>query len=166
VHRYKDGREAHDHIYSIFEYPNGLTATFTSIESNAFDQRYETFFGTKGTLVMYNESEALLFDENTEGQPAATAIEVSKTASGAGVEASETKPANNRTAAPTTPVSGAPNETTRASATELEISGFCSAIRMGTPLRCGPQRAFDSARACIAACETAKSPQTRVPITS
>src|SRR4029079_1511208 len=80
VHRYKDGREAHDHIYSIFEYPNGLTATFTSIESTAFDQRYETFFGTKGTLVMYNESEALLFDETTEGQPAATAIEVSKTA--------------------------------------------------------------------------------------
>jgi predicted dehydrogenase len=166
VHRYQDGREAHDHIYSIFEYPNGLTATFTSIESNAYDQRYETFFGTKGTLVMYNESEALLFDETAAGAPASTAIEVSKTPSGSGVEASETKPANNGPATTATTVSGAPNEGVRASATELEISGFCSAIRVGTPLRCGPEKAFDSARACIAACETAKSPQTRVPITT
>jgi predicted dehydrogenase len=165
VHRYKDGREAHDHIYSIFEYPNGLTATFTSIESNAFDQRYETFFGTKATLVMYNESEALLFDESADGAAAPTAIEVSSTPSGAGVEASETKPANNGPAKATA-VSGGPNEETRASATELEISAFCSAIRVGTPLKCGPERAFDSARACIAACETAKSPQTRVAITT
>jgi len=53
---------------------------------------------------------------------------------------------------------------TRASATELEVSAFCSAIREGTPVRCGVDRAFDSARACIAACETAKAPRTRVAI--
>jgi predicted dehydrogenase len=157
VHRFKDGREAHDHIYSIFEYPNGLTATFTSIESNAFDQRYEAFFGTKATLVMYNETEALLFDEGVDGQEGArsTAVEVSGTPGGAALDASETKPANNAATTartPTRPSDGGE----RASATEQEISSFCAAIRVGAPLRCGPDRAIDSARACIAACEAAK----------
>jgi predicted dehydrogenase len=164
VHRYKDGREAHDHIYSIFEYPNGLTATFTSIESNAFDQRYEMFFGTKATLIMYNESDALLFDESGDGRQ--TSVEVSSAPGGAGVEASETRPANNGPARAVASGGGGPNEEMRASATELEISAFCSAIRTGTPLKCGPDRAFDSARACIAACETAKTPQTRVAIST
>jgi len=164
VHRYKDGREAHDHIYSIFEYPNGLTATFTSIESNAFDQRYEMFFGTKATLIMYNESDALLFDESGDGRQ--TSVEVSSAPGGAGVEASETRPANNGPARAVASGGGGPNEEMRASATELEISAFCSAIRTGTPLKCGPDRAFDSARACIAACETAKTPQTRVVIST
>jgi predicted dehydrogenase len=164
VHRHDDGREAHDHIYSIFEYPRGVTATFTSIESNAFDQRYEMFFGTKATLVMYNESEALLFDEGSDGRQ--TAIDVSSPAGGAGVEASETKPANNGPARTAAAVAAEPNDAARGSATELEISGFCSAIRTGSPLRCGPDRAFDSARACIAACETAKAPTTRVAISA
>jgi predicted dehydrogenase len=154
VHRYQDGREAHDHTYSMFEYPKGLTVTFSSIESNAFDQRYEAFYGRKGTLVMYNESEALLFDEGAAG-PAA-AVEVSGTPGGAGVEASETKPANNASGGARSAVPAAAMEETRASATELEISGFCSAVRSGTPLRCGPDRAMESARACIAACEAAR----------
>jgi predicted dehydrogenase len=155
VHRYKDGREAHDHIYAMFEYPKDLTVTFSSIESNAYDQRYEAFFGTKATLVMYNESEALLFDEGGTG--AATAVEVAGTAGGAGVEASETKPANNASQGARSAVASVDMEGTRASATELEISAFCSAVRVGTPLKCGPDRAFDSARACIAACEAAKA---------
>jgi predicted dehydrogenase len=164
VHRFKDGREAHDHIYSIFEYPNGVTATFTSIESNAFDQRYEAFFGTKATLIMYNESEALLFDEGTEGAPRSTAVEVSGTPGGAAIDASETKPKSNATTAVRR--ASAPDndsEAERESATENEISTFCSAVRVGTPLRCGPDRAFDSARACIAACEAAKQ-KTRLVI--
>jgi predicted dehydrogenase len=164
VHRFKDGREAHDHIYSIFEYPNGLTATFTSIESNAFDQRYEAFFGTKATLVMYNESEALLFDEGGNGQEGArsTAVEVSGTPGGAALDASETKPANNAATAARTPT-GTPDGSERASATEQEISSFCAAVRVGAPIRCGPDRALDSARACIAACEAAKQ-KTRLTI--
>ena len=159
VYRYKDGREAHDHVYAIFEYPHGLTVTFSSIESNAFDQRYEAFFGTKGTLIMYNESEALLFDEGGSDEP--TAVEVSGTPGGAGVEASETKPANNGPAR--TASANAATAATRASATELEISTFCAAVRVGQPLRCGPDRAFDSARACIAATEAAKG-NTRLAI--
>jgi predicted dehydrogenase len=155
VHRYTDGREAHDHIYSMFEYPKGLTVTFSSIESSAFEQRYEAFFGTKGTLVMFNESEALLFDEGDSG--AATGVEVSGTPGRAGVEASETKPAHNATAANASARAAVDMDATRGSATELEISAFCSAVRTGSPLKCGPDRAYNSARACIAACEAAKA---------
>jgi predicted dehydrogenase len=165
VHRFKDGREAHDHVYSIFEYPNGLTATFSSIESNAFDQRYETFFGTKATLIMYNESEALLFNEGAADPEGArtTGVEVSGTRGGAALDASETKPASNATSAASTRAPSSPDGPERASATEQEISGFCAAIRVGSPVRCGPERAFDSARACIAACEAAKQ-STRLTI--
>ena len=30
-----------------------------------------------------------------------------------------------------------------------EVSGFCGAVRTGAPLKCGPERALGSARACI-----------------
>ena len=41
-----------DHVYTTFEYPGGRTATFSSIESNALDDDYEAFFGTKATLIL------------------------------------------------------------------------------------------------------------------
>ena len=154
VHRFKDGREVPDHVYAIFEYPGGVTATFSSVESNAYDQRYEAFFGTKGTLIMYNEAEALFFEEGDGGSGATrtTAVEVSGTPGGAAIDASETRPGNAggaRRAAAAPPAGGgsAPH------AGELEISGFCSAIRTGSPLLCGAEKAIQSAKACIAGVE-------------
>ena len=91
VYRFKDGRELPDHVYATFEYPGGITGTFSSIESNAFDERYEAFFGTKGTLIIRNENEALLFDEGRAGA-AATGVEVAARGPGALLETSETKP--------------------------------------------------------------------------
>jgi hypothetical protein len=43
----------------------------------------------------------------------------------------------------------------RAYALEAEITRFCAAIRTGQPVACGPDKAMDSARACIAATEAA-----------
>jgi predicted dehydrogenase len=147
VYRFKDGRESCDHEYAIWEYPGGVTTTFSSVESNAFDERYEAFFGTKATLIMYNEAEALLFEEGGAGT--STGVEVSNVTGGAVVHASETKPANagaaSRAAAPAASATG------RASATELEISRFCSAVRTGESVACGAERAYESARSCIAA---------------
>jgi hypothetical protein len=101
---------------------------------------------------MHNEVDALLFEEGAAGE-APTAVQVSATASGAAVDASETKPAaaggGTRAAAATT------TSVDRASATEAEVSRFCSAIRTGQPLACGPDKAMASARACIAATEAA-----------
>ena len=150
VYRFKDGREVPDHVFAIFEYPGGVTATFSSVESNAFDQRYEAFYGTKGTLILYNEAEALFFEEGTNGAGRATTVEVSSSLTGAAIDASETKPGNSGAAAK----SAAPTSAAaRVEPGELQISGFCSAIRGGTRLLCGPEKALKSAKACIAGVE-------------
>ena len=171
VQRFKDGRESDDHVYAIFEYASGLTATFSSIESSAFEQHYEAFYGTKATLIMYNESEALLFDEGRGG--AATTVEVSGAPGGAAIAASETKPAASAGAARSStpartsaPAATSPNQTAatdRSDALAEEIAQFCLAVRTGQAVACGPDRAMDSARACIAANEAAAS-RTRVTI--
>jgi predicted dehydrogenase len=146
VHRFNDGREVYDHIYATFDYPGGRTATYSSIESNAFEDRYEIFFGTKATLFITGEKEALLFEEG--GEQRATGVQVTP-AAGAVVDASETRPANAPGRATTLPGQGAEMP----SPTRNEISRFCAAIRVGTPLACGARSGLESARACIRANE-------------
>ena len=58
-----------------------------------------------------------------------------------------------RAAAP----SAAGDPAARPSATRLQMRRFCSAIRVGTPLACGPDKAIGSARACIGANEAIKT---------
>lgn len=142
IFRFKDGREVDDHVYATFEYPNGRTATFSSIESNAFEEHYEAFYGTKGTLILLNEREAFLFEE---GKASPTTLDVTQKTGAAVVDASETRPATpaTRAAAP------APASGQRISPSRLEISGFCAAVRTGSPLACGSRNAVESARACI-----------------
>ncbi len=156
VYRFKDGREVPDHVYATFEYPGGVTGTFSSIESNAFDERYEAFFGTKGTLIMRNENEALLFDEGT-GAPKTTGVEVAAKGPGALLETSETKPqqAGGGARRADTPGPAA----TGISPSTYEIVAWANAIRSGTALNCGPERASHSASWTIAANEAMKSGQ-------
>lgn len=145
VYRWKDGREVDDHVFTTFEYPGGRTATFSSIESNAFDHFYEVFFGTRGTLILRGETEAYLFDEGGGAQP--TGIEVAAPGSGPVLEASESRAADaaGRGAA-AAPAAG---NTDRLLSYRQEISGFCATIRAGVPLRCGPDKAIGSAAACL-----------------
>jgi predicted dehydrogenase len=149
VYRFNDGRrEVDDHVFATFEYPGGRTATFSTIESNGFENYYEAFFGTKGTLILEGEAEAYLF---TEGEDAArTGIEVAAR-SGPALEASESRAAD---AAGRRGTGGATGQNVdRLSAYRNEVSAFCSAIRTGRPLACGPERASHSARACLRAYE-------------
>jgi hypothetical protein len=44
----------------------------------------------------------------------------------------------------------------RVRGSRIMIQRFCSAVRVGTPLSCGADKAFDSARACIRANEAIK----------
>jgi predicted dehydrogenase len=161
VYRFKDGRELPDHVYATFEYPGGVTGTFSSIESNAFDERYEAFFGTKGTLIMRNENEALLFDEGSASvQP--TAVEVAAKGPGALLETSETKP--QQAGGGATRRAQASGGDQGISPSTYEIVGWANAIRCGTPLNCGPEKASHSASWTIAANEAMKSGQiVRVP---
>jgi predicted dehydrogenase len=151
VYRFKEGgREVHDHVYATFDYPGGRNAVFTSIESNAFEDYYEMYMGTKGTLVLRAENEAMLFEEGTDAR--ATSIEVAAKGAGPVVESSESRPA---TSGPT--LQAAPGEKINKSLPyKEEISRFCSAVRVGTPLLVGPDHAIGSARACIRANEAVK----------
>jgi predicted dehydrogenase len=154
LHRFTgDGREVYDHVYTTFEYPGGRTAVFSSIESNAFDDYYEMFMGTKGTLILRREIEALFFEEgNNESGP--TTVTVTPQTGGAVAQSSETQAGNTNQAA--MQASSAAPMFERPRATRVQIQRFCSAIRVGTPLACGPDKAFESARACILANESIK----------
>ena len=157
VFRFKDGREVHDHVYATFDYPGGRNAVFTSIESNAFEDYYEMYMGTKGTLVLRSENEAMLFDEGGEGR--ATTIEVAAKGPGAVLDSTETRPASSGPSAKT----GPGDKIDKRLPYKEEISRFCSAVRVGTPLLVGPDHAIGSARACILANESVKK-QTRLQV--
>jgi predicted dehydrogenase len=157
VYRFKDGRELPDHVFATFEYPGGITGTFSSIESNAFDERYEAFFGTKGTLIMYNENEALLFGEGTDGARP-TGVETAPKGPGALLETSETKRHQPGVGTPRAQ-SATAGATGSISPNTYEIVGWANAIRRGTPLNCGAEKASHSASWTIAANEALKTGQ-------
>ena len=148
VNRFHD-REVYDHVYATFEYPGGRTAVFSSIESNAFDHYYEMFMGTKATLILKGETEAYLFEEGGGTLP--TGIQVEKKGAGPVLDASESRVADAagvvRAATPGQPL------VDRLESYRREVAGFCGAIRAGSPLRCGPERAVASATSCIRANE-------------
>jgi predicted dehydrogenase len=144
------GREVPDHVFATFDYPGGAAATFTSIETNEHDEYSEEILGTKGLLVFKKESEVYLF---SEAEAKATNLEVTARGANAIVDASESRAADagNRTVKQ----AGGPDQVVeRVVGYTNEIAGFCSAIRSGTPLRCGPEKALGSASACIRAFES------------
>jgi len=151
VHRYNDGREVPDHIYAIWEYPDGRTATYSSVESNALENRYEIFFGTKATLMVKNEVEALLFEE---GAGRESGIEVTPRGATPAADASETRPGNTASGPASDVAALTATAVTRPAASRQEISRFCAAVRVRTPLACGAEQAMHSAKACIRANES------------
>jgi predicted dehydrogenase len=151
LYRFPEGREVYDHVYATFEYPGGRSVTFTSIESNAFDDYYEMYLGTKGTLILLHESDAMFFDE--EASKRSMAITVSPRDGGAVAQSSETMAGNRNTSTTSASTS---NTATGPRPIRIEIQRFCSAIRTGTPVACGPDKAIASARPCIRANEAVK----------
>jgi predicted dehydrogenase len=159
LYRFPDNREVYDHVYATFEYPGGRTAVFSSIESNAFDDYYEMYFGTKGTLILQHERDALLFEEG--GGTRVTGIEVTPGGAAAVIQSSETMTAHTNEAVAR--AAGVAGSDARRPATRLQMQRFCSAIRVGAPLACDPDQAYESARACIRANEAIRT-KTRVTI--
>jgi predicted dehydrogenase len=170
VYRFPEGnRETYDHVYATFDYPGGRTATFSSIESNAFDDYYEMYMGTKATLILVREQDAMLFEEGSAANRTSltTTIEVAPRTSGPAAQSSETMAGNTRQgAAMAAPAVAAPvtsEVSVRVRGSRIMIQRFCSAVRVGTPLSCGVEKALDSARACIRANEAVKQ-KTRLTI--
>ncbi|MEW6128011.1 MAG: Gfo/Idh/MocA family oxidoreductase [Acidobacteriota bacterium] len=151
IARYKDGREVYDHIFSTFEYPGGRAATFSSIQSNAFEEAYEMYMGTKGTLILKTETEAFLF---TEGDAQITKVEATRQGNGPVADASASRPPD--AAGRTVTAQPATQTNDKGNAYQNETSEFAASIRTGKPVRCGPEKAMRSAIACLTANRSAE----------
>jgi predicted dehydrogenase len=96
---YNDNREIEDHVYCTFEFPGqgyrdlpmrddaglpnynkAVAVTYSSISTNGFESYGECVMGTKGTLVVQTESEAMLYPPSPVGR--ATSVTVTTTPSG------------------------------------------------------------------------------------
>ena len=62
---WKDGRETYDNVNTVYEYPGGIKAIFTSITTNATYGISLQYMGTLGTIEIYREEgqEALFYAE-------------------------------------------------------------------------------------------------------
>lgn len=72
----EDPREVDDHVYATIEFPGPhyaednndiVIVTYSSINTNALEPYGETVFGSRGTMMVHDEKEALLFKENQPG---------------------------------------------------------------------------------------------------
>jgi len=138
-----------DHVYVTCEYPpnhicpRGTTVTFSSITTNKFDDYYEQFEGTKGTIMLTGETDAMLWTE--EGDKA-TAIEVKKSAAGAPVmEASESRAADAAAGGQALAGSVAASGLDRLEPYREELRRFCSAIKYRTESPCLGEAALAAA---------------------
>jgi predicted dehydrogenase len=148
--RFKDGREVYDHVYATFNYPGDRVATFSSIQSNAFEDAYEMYMGTKGTLILTHEVDAYLFTEGDGAAAPSTKVEVSKQGSGPVADSSASRPIDSP--GRTVEAQGGANQgggVERNSSYKNEIAEFCAAVRTRSPVRCGPEKAMKSAVAIL-----------------
>jgi predicted dehydrogenase len=120
---YKDGREVNDNIHMTFEHPKGATVELSVILSNSYDGLYEEFSGTNGTLIISDIDGGMFF-------PADQGVDVGG-------------PLDGRD-------ESSPWKTNWFIAFRTELWAFCSAVRSGTPLLCGPERARASAAVALA----------------
>ncbi|MBX6315016.1 MAG: Gfo/Idh/MocA family oxidoreductase [Isosphaeraceae bacterium] len=72
---FTDGREVDDHVFVTFEFPGRSTdhggkdrgdhviVTYSSINTNAFENYGEMIYGSKGTMIVEGEKEILLYKE-------------------------------------------------------------------------------------------------------
>ena len=135
---YRDGREVNDHIHMTFEHPNGCTVELSNILSNSYGGLYEEFLGSKGSLILSDLDGGMYFPSQNE------------------CESSETLDGDDEVA---------PWKADWNIAYRTEIWHFCSAIRRGTPLLCGPERALASAMVALAG-NQALATRTRLEISA
>jgi predicted dehydrogenase len=119
---YKDGREVNDHIYLTYGHPGGCAVELSVILSNAYGGLYEEFVGSRGTLIVSDIDGGMLFLNDEESDIR---------------ENTDRQP-------------GVPWSPDWNLAFRTEIVKFCSAVRHGTSLLCGPQRALASATSALA----------------
>jgi predicted dehydrogenase len=118
------------------------------------------FFGTKGTLILQNETEVYLF---YEGEAATTKVEVSRQTAAPVADASATRPADAPGRTVNAAATGQPGQVDRNISYRNEIAEFCASVRTGKPVRGGPEKAMQSALAVLTANRAAEK-HTRIEI--
>lgn len=68
INYWKDGREVFDNVYTIFDYPNGAKASFSSILSNKYEDQTIKFYGDKATIVTNQMDQAYILPEGEAGK--------------------------------------------------------------------------------------------------
>lgn len=67
INYWKDGRETYDHIRTIYDYPDGVQASVTSVLSNAYNGYCIRILGDKATLEIQRDT-AFLFAESVNNK--------------------------------------------------------------------------------------------------
>jgi predicted dehydrogenase len=65
INYWKDGRDTYDNVRTIYEYPGGIKASFTSVLSNAYNGYGIRILGDKATVEIQREK-AFIYAESTE----------------------------------------------------------------------------------------------------
>jgi predicted dehydrogenase len=55
IDHYKDGRETFDNVYTVFDYEDGIKASYNCITTNAYEGFGIKFYGTEATVVIRGE---------------------------------------------------------------------------------------------------------------
>ena len=145
-----DDRNIPDHIYAIFEYPEGKTVTYSAIQSSSVDKYYEQIMGTRGTIILSNENETYLFWE--PGWDEETSSEVNASQKATQITITQESKAQSAFAAHVSEEakgSGGASDMSPFEPYRYELQGFAHTIRQGAPNLCDGRRAALAAQACL-----------------
>ncbi|GAC1450926.1 MAG: Gfo/Idh/MocA family oxidoreductase [Isosphaeraceae bacterium] len=133
---YEDGREVDDHVFVTFEFPgmdqsrgkpdrgDHIVVTYSSINTNSFENYGETIMGSRGTMIVEAEKEILLYKEAGNATASRlTSISVEKGAVGKPVI--ETTPSTAGPSAATSLGGLATADPSRGYREELEHFAYC-----------------------------------------
>jgi predicted dehydrogenase len=133
---YRDGREVDDHVFVTFEFPgkdyepdkpdrgDHVVVTYSSINTNSFDKYGETLYGSRGTMMIEEEKEILLYKEaGASATSRLTSLTMEK--GPAGKPVIETSPSTAGPSAATSLGGLATADPSRGYREELEHFAFC-----------------------------------------
>ncbi|MCV9385272.1 Gfo/Idh/MocA family protein [Reichenbachiella ulvae] len=139
---WKDGREVFDNVYTIFDYPNGAKASFSSILSNKYEDQTIKFYGDKATIVTNQMNEAYIYPE---GESASGWGEGIDGVSGASIKLVDDDQVQGRKITPREEVNNCPFEDNYMKTTWLLYDNFAAAIKGEKELLVGLEDGYQSA---------------------
>ncbi|MGQ9731348.1 MAG: Gfo/Idh/MocA family protein, partial [Candidatus Zipacnadales bacterium] len=143
---WNDGRDIHDDVEVLYEYPNGVKMVYTSLTQNAYDDYYEQIMGDEGTLVLTHETQGLLFREARAEKLSWEEFAHKDDKGGVVLDSQATKGKAKSKEGGRETLEGAGDNPYY-----LEMKDWARCIREGDTPRCNAQVAFESDVACLMA---------------